>query len=371
VTDGSPTVSRVTAAAFEVPTDQPESDGTLAWDSTTIVVVEVAAGATTGLGYTYGSAALLRLVGETLAPVVVGRGLLDIPSTWEAMSARLRNEGRPGAGMMALSAVDIALWDAKARLFEAPLADLLGRARNELPVYGSGGFTSYSLERLGAQLEGWVAAGIPRVKIKVAREPGFDAARLDVARKAIGDDIELYVDANGAFGRTQASRWAERYRNEWGVSWFEEPVSSDDLTGLRWVREHAPAGLDVAAGEYGFLIGDFRALLEAGSVDCLQVDVTRCGGVTAAQRVFGLAHAHHVDVSAHCAPGASAHAFAPVLDLRHLEYFHDHARVEHLLFDGACEPEGGSLRADGTRPGLGLELKREDADAYCVGAVST
>jgi L-alanine-DL-glutamate epimerase-like enolase superfamily enzyme len=357
-------VESLVVSAFTVPTDAPESDGTAEWDSTTVVVVEAHAGGTTGLGYTYAPAAAGTLVEEKLAAVLRGRDALAPAEAWESLASALRNAGRPGIGFCALSAVDLALWDLKARLLELPLVDLVGRARDETPVYGSGGFTSYSLERIREQLGGWVEQGIPRVKMKVSREPERDRERLDAARQAIGDDAELYVDSNGALGRKQALWWAERFAREWGVTWHEEPVSSADLEGLRLLRDRGPAGLDIAAGEYAYVPADFRNILTC--VDCLQVDVTRCGGITGFLRAGALAAAFDLDVSAHCAPSASVAACCAVPRFRHLEYFHDHVRLEPLLFDGVLEPVDGSLRPDRSRPGNGLELKRADAEEYAV-----
>ena len=359
-------VDEVEVTAYTVPTDEPESDGTLAWTSTTIVVVECRAGGEAGLGYTYGDVATARLVDSLLADVVVDLDALEVGAAWEAMVGRLRNAGRPGLGFMAVAAVDIALWDLKARLLGLPLTTLLDARHDAVPVYGSGGFTSYSPERLAAQLAGWVEEGIPSVKMKIGRRPEEDAARLRTAREAIGPDAALFVDANGAYTRKQALGWAERLRGEWDVTWLEEPVSSEDLDGLRLIRDRAPGGLEVAAGEYGSTIADFRRLLEAGAVDCLQADVTRCGGVTGLLALAGLADGFGIDVSAHTAPAVSAHAFAAVRRLRHLEYFHDHVRVESLLFDGVSAPEEGALRPDRSRPGLGLELKRGDAEPFLV-----
>jgi L-alanine-DL-glutamate epimerase-like enolase superfamily enzyme len=351
-------VERLDVSAYEIPTDEPESDGTLEWDSTTIVVVEAHGGGTTGLGYTYGPAAAGKLVEEKLADEVEGANALEPAEAWERMGRALRNAGRPGIGSMAMAAVDTALWDLKARLLEQPLVDVLPRARESVPVYGSGGFCSYSLERLREQLGGWVAQGIPRVKLKISREPEHDPKRLDAAREAVGDHVELFVDSNGALTRTQALEWADRLRRDWDVSWFEEPVSSADFAGLRLVRENGPDGLDVAAGEYAYVLADFRNLLEAGAVDCLQADVTRCGGITGLLQTGGLAASFGIELSAHCAPQLSAHAFCAVPSVRHLEYFHDHVRVESQLFDGVLEPENGELRPDRSRPGHGLELKR-------------
>ena len=360
------TVDAIDVAAYTIPTDAPESDGTLEWDRTTIIVVHASGGGTTGLGYTYGSEAVATLVRTALAPVVERRDAMDVGGAWDAMGAALRNAGRPGIGMMAVAAIDIALWDLKARLLDVPLADLLPSHRDCVPVYGSGGFTSYSLDRLRDQLGGWVAQGIPRVKMKVSRRPEDDPARLDAARAAIGEHAELLVDANGALDRTDAVEWAYRFREEWNVCWFEEPVSSEDPDGLHFVRKHAPGGLDVAAGEYGFVLADFASLLEHAAVDCLQADVTRAGGISGLLQVGGLAAGHALDVSGHCAPNASAHALCALPRVRHLEYFHDHVRVESMLFDGGLEPADGSLAPDRGRPGLGLALKVDDAERYRV-----
>jgi L-alanine-DL-glutamate epimerase-like enolase superfamily enzyme len=349
-------VERLEVSAHTIPTDEPESDATLEWESTTIIVVQAFTREAIGLGYTYTHDAAVRLIEDKLAPAVRGVDAERDPSSaWHEMGALLRNVGRPGMGFMALSAVDIALWDLRARLLGQPLVDAFGAVRDEAAVYGSGGFTSYSLERLTERFAGWVAQGIPRVKMKVGRSPEDDPARLDAARAAVGGDTELYVDANGGFDRDDAVEWARRYEQEWNISWFEEPVSSADFAGLRHVREHAK--LDVAAGEYGSVPADFRNLLDAQAVDCLQIDVTRCGGYTGFLNAAALAEQYGLEISAHCAPQASAHVCCGIPNFRHIEYFHDHVRVEEELFDGVLTPEDGSLRPDRSRPGHGLELR--------------
>ncbi|MBV8395014.1 MAG: mandelate racemase, partial [Actinobacteria bacterium] len=204
-------VERLDVSAYTIPTDGPESDGTFEWDSTTIVVVEAYAGDEVGLGYTYADAAAGKLVESKLADVVGGRDALAPRETWTAMGEALRNVGRPGVGFMALSAVDSALWDLRARLLDVPLVDAIGRAHDCVPIYGSGGFCSYSLERLAEQLAGWVEQGIPRVKMKVSREPDEDVERMNVVRDEIGDEPELYVDSNGALSRKQALYWLDRF----------------------------------------------------------------------------------------------------------------------------------------------------------------
>jgi L-alanine-DL-glutamate epimerase-like enolase superfamily enzyme len=354
-------VDRLDVSAYTVPMEEPESDATAEWDSVTMVVVEAHAGDETGLGYTYGATAVGHLIEEKLAGVVEGADAMRPPAAWAAMQRALRNAGRPGAGAMAISAVDVALWDLKARLLGVPLADLLPRFHDEAPVYGSGGFTSYSDERLADQLTGWAEMRIPRVKIKVGREPWRDPHRLRVARGAVGADADLLVDANGAFTAKEALNWAGRY-DSYGVTYFEEPVTSENREGLRFVRDHGPAGMAIAAGEYEWTLPDVADL--AGCVDIVQADVTRCGGITNLLRVDGVCKARNMPFSAHCAPAISAHACCAVECLEHVEYFHDHARAEKLLFDGTLDPTGGALEPDSSRPGLGLELKRSDARRY-------
>jgi L-alanine-DL-glutamate epimerase-like enolase superfamily enzyme len=348
-------VERLEVSAHTIPTDAPESDGTLEWDSTTIVVVQAHANGVAGLGYTYTHEAAAKLIEDTLQDVVKGRDASDVRGAWHSMSAALRNIGRPGLGFMALSAVDLALWDLKARLLEQPLVTALDAVHNEVPIYGSGGFCSYADQRLQEQLAGWAEQGIPRVKMKVGREPERDRERVRAAREAIGDDVELFVDANGALSRERALEWCRIYGDEFGVKWFEEPVSSDDLEGLRYMRENSPPGIEIAAGEYGDLLPYFERM--APCVDCLQADVTRCGGITGLLEVAAFAQAYGLDVSAHCAPAISTHAFCAVGRLRHLEYFHDHVRVEREVFEWVPEPDGGVLRPDLSRPGNGLALR--------------
>jgi len=359
-------VEGLSVSAYEVPTDGPESDGTLEWDATTIIVVEAEAGGETGLGYTYGDVSSAKLISSKLTDAVQGADALSPPGAWSAMQRSIRNAGQPGVGAIAISAVDISLWDLKAKLLGVCLADLLPRFHERVPVYGSGGFTSYSDDRLREQLSDWVDQGIPRVKVKVGRDPRQDPHRLGVAREVIGFGTELMTDGNGAYARKEALHWAWRFREEWDVTYFEEPLSSDDLEGLRMVRDRGPGGMAIAAGEYGWGLPDFHAMLEARAVDILQADVTRCGGLTNLLRLDGMIKARSMPFSAHCAPAVSAHACCAMETLEHLEYFHDHVRIERMLFDGILDPRDGYLEPNRSRPGLGIELKRADAVEFEV-----
>ncbi len=362
---GGPPIEALEVSAYTVPTDEPEADGTIAWDSTTMVLVRARAAGVTGLGYSYSGVAAAALVRDKLAGELLGRDALAVTGAWRLMWRSVRNLGRPGIAASALSAVDNALWDLKARVLGRPLAAVLDAARAEVPLYGSGGFTSYTVERLCAQLAGWVEAGMGAVKMKVGTHPEADLARVRAAREAIGPAPALFVDANGAYQRKQALAFAEAYV-ELGVSWFEEPVPADDLAGLRLLRDRAPAGMEIAAGEYGYELEYCRRMLEAGAVDVLQADATRCGGITGFLRAGALAEAFGLDLSAHTAPAQHLHACCAVPRLRNLEYFHDHARIERMFFDGNPEPTGGVLRPDLARPGNGLEPRLDVMARYRV-----
>ena len=366
---GGTPVTEVTAAAYEIPTDRPEGDGTLTWDSTVMVVVKASAGAEHGLAWTYCAKAAKIIVDEKLAGVVKGVDALDVPYATREMLKACRNLGQPGVAACAISAVDTALWDLKARLLGVPLSSLLGRAADDVPIYGSGGFTTYDDDTTRAQLEHWVGEWkLPRVKIKIGeswgRDEKRDLHRVGLARKVIGDDVELYVDANGGYTPKQAIRVAQVMSDAWAVTWFEEPVSSDDLAGLREVRDQCR--IDVAAGEYGYSPWYFAPMITAGAVDCVQADVTRCGGITGWMAVAHLAAANNLQISGHCAPNLHAHVAIAAPNLRHLEYFHDHVRIEDMLFDGTLSPRRGALQPAPDAPGHGLTFKEADAEHYRI-----
>lgn len=359
-----PTISRVTAAVYRFPTPQPEADGTLRWDATTTVTVTVTAGGKTGLGWTYSSPAAAAVIHHHLAEAVRDRDALDIAGAWSAMHRACRNLGTRGLVMQALSAVDIALWDLKARLLDISLPGLLGRCRNDVPIYGSGGFTTLTDAQLADQVNWWQSADCTAMKIKIGESWGRrvdrDLARVRQLGDLAGAGVQLMVDANGGYSTGQARRVGAQL-DDLGVVWFEEPVSSDDTEGLAVVR--AAVRCDVAAGEYVAEVYDVQALIPL--VDCLQLDATRCGGYTGWLRGAALADAHNLQVSGHCAPSLHAAVAAAVPNLRHVEWFADHARLEPLLVDGTPQARDGALHLDLTAPGHGMTLRR-DAEKWCV-----
>ena len=362
----SPKIERIQVSVYTVPTETPESDGTFQWDKTSLVLVEVFASGETGLGYSYADIATAYLIDQSLAPKLVSHDALAMGGAWRKMVEQIRDLGRPGISSMAIAAVDNALWDLKGKLLNVSVAALLGIVRPGVMAYGSGGFTSYSDSKLREQLGGWAEAGFHAVKMKIGRDAVADIDRVHVAREAIGAKVQLFVDANGAYTRKQALEQAHRFREEDDVTWFEEPVSSDDLEGLRLIRDDGPAGMDIAAGEYGYDSWYFRRMLDAGSVDVLQADATRCAGITGFLLADALCESRSMPLSAHTSPSIHAHACCGAQRAINVEYFYDHARIEKMAFDGALDVTKGLLSPDLSRPGFGLVLKEPDIQRYRV-----
>jgi L-alanine-DL-glutamate epimerase-like enolase superfamily enzyme len=353
-------VQRLDVSAYRIPTPAPESDGTFEWDATTLVLAQATAGGVTGIGYTYADRSTAVFIEEHLRDVVIGADAMSPELTWDRMRHVIRNLGRPGVASMAIAAVDTALWDLKSRILDVPLAELLGLARGAVPAYGSGGFTSMSEHELVEQLGGWANDGLRMVKMKVGRDPRADRDRVRLARETLGGAVALFVDANGAYSVTEAIHQGNCFR-EHGVTWFEEPVSSDDLEGLAAVRRALGGEMDIAAGEYGYDLPYFQRMIDARAVDVLQVDVTRCAGITELVRVAALAAGRQVPLSFHTAPALHLHPALACPGVRHVEYFADHARIERMLFDGVPALKDGMLIPDLTRPGNGLSFRERDA----------
>lgn len=352
------TIRELHLSSYRVPTPAPEADGTAQWEATELLVVEPVAGVQRGVGWSCCAApAALEVIRGLLGDVVLGSDALDVTGTWAAMNRTVRNAGRPGLVSMAISAVDLALWDLKAKLLDQPLDRLLGRCRDKVPVYGSGGFVSLTDDELSEQLRTWTnVQGIEAVKIKVGQgwgsDPSRDLSRTKLTRELVGDDVQVMVDANGGYTPGQARRLGAAY-DDLGVSWFEEPVSSDDLAGLAALRRTLRS--DIAAGEYTDGPSYAQQMCAAGAVDCLQIDVTRCGGITGWLQCAAIADSLHLQVSGHCVPALHIAPAMAVPNLRHVELFADHERLEPMLFDGVPGVTQGHLWA-ADRPGNGMAL---------------
>jgi L-alanine-DL-glutamate epimerase-like enolase superfamily enzyme len=356
-------ITKIITTAYAIPTDTPEADGTKEWDKTIIVLVEIEAGGQTGTGYTYADIATAYTIEKVLKPMIISLDCMQVEAVTRLMIRGIRNSGTCGVAMMAVSAVNNALWDVKARLLQIPLYKLLGAAHNNVPVYGSGGFTSYSNQQLQHQFEAWAAMGINAFKMKIGRHFSHDINRVQHARNVIGNDAALFVDANGAYSTRTALAMAARFE-KYNVTWFEEPVSSDNLAGLNFIRNHITGGCNIAAGEYGYHPAYFKTMLDAGAVDVLQADATRCGGISNFLKAGYLCEAWQLPFSFHCAPAIHLHAALALPAFYVGEYFHDHERIENMLFDGVQKPVSGCLVPDTNAPGLGITFKHKDAEKY-------
>ncbi|MEP6465156.1 MAG: enolase C-terminal domain-like protein [Parafilimonas sp.] len=358
-------IKDIHVSAYTIPTDFPESDGTIKWNSTTLVLVEINAGDKTGIGFSYADASAAYFIQHTLKKYIVDKNALQNQSITKNLIHQIRNNGNCGIAAMAVSAVDNALWDLKAKLLHVPLCTLLGKVNDAMLLYGSDGFTSYSDKQTAQQFENLASQGITHFKMKVGREPVKDVHRVQAARKAIGDDAKLFVDANGAYSVKQALEKANQF-SEYNVSWFEEPVTSDNLQGLHFIKKHAPEIINIAAGEYGYNLPYFNNMLHADAVDILQADATRCGGITTFLKAGSLCESRYIPFSSHCAPTMHLHASLASSSFYIAEYFHDHERIENTLFDGVAQPKDGCLYADISKPGFGIEFKHKDAEKYKV-----
>ncbi len=358
-------LENIRISAYTVPTATPEADGTADWSKTTIVIIQPSAGGITGLGYSYADLPAAHLIEGLLVPKLKGLNAFDVGGAWQLMTRAIRNVGRPGIASMAIAAVDNALWDLKARLVNLSVSGLLGAVRPEVLAYGSGGFTSYTDPQLSEQLGGWAQRGFKAVKMKIGRSAEEDRRRAKFVRSIIGDSVDLFVDANGAYTRKEALAQAQFF-SSLGVTWFEEPVSSDDLAGLHFLRDQGPAGMNIAAGEYGYDSWYFRRMLAAEAVDVLQADATRCAGITGFLQADALCQSHSMPLSAHTSPSIHAHACCGAQNALNLEYFFDHARIENMAFDGVLQVEGGMLRPDLHKPGFGLSLKEAEMKQFKV-----
>jgi L-alanine-DL-glutamate epimerase-like enolase superfamily enzyme len=356
-------IKNVDVSAYKIPTDAPEADGTLRWNSTTLVLVEIEAADKKGTGYTYANESAAFLIREKLKDLVLHKNALDIQGITSFLAQQIRNSGTCGISMMAVSAIDNALWDLKAKILNVPLCKLLGQAKDAMLIYGSGGFTSYNKKQLQQQFEHWAQQGIRYMKMKVGTQADKDVQRVKDARAVLTDEIQLMIDANGAYTAKQALQKAVDVA-PYNVTWFEEPVSSDNLEGLRFIRDHAPEQMNIAAGEYGYNLPYFEAMLRAQAVDVLQADATRCGGITGFLKAGFLAEAWQLPFSSHCAPALHLHAAVALPSFFIAEYFHDHVRIEEMLFDGVSPPQNGVVKPDLQRPGLGIEFKHRDAEKF-------
>jgi L-alanine-DL-glutamate epimerase-like enolase superfamily enzyme len=302
-----------------------------------------------------------------LKNVLVGQDPLCHEKLWEDMFWKVRGYGRKGIAFCAISSLDIALWDLKAKVFGVPLYRLLGPYTDTVPIYGSGGWTSFDEAELVREQTGYVERGIPRVKMKVAIDFGKDEAqdirRLAAVRKAVGDDVEIFVDANNGYYARQAIAMSKRFE-QYDVRWFEEPVLADDIQGLATISRATT--IPVATGEHEYTKYGFKELITQGGADIVQPDVGRVGGVTEWMKVAHLAHAFNLPVAPHAVQLVHLHLACATPNLRVVEYLGVSEETDKIFFTEFPEPKNGMWSPYPDRPGLGLELDPKAVEKYRV-----
>lgn len=321
------------------------------------VLLEVDAGGATGIGYAWAFVArqahAIRTLVEDLADQLIGREVAEVRAIWHELWSRINYIGQAGPPVMALAVVDTALWDLFAQEAGMPLYRLLGAMRNEVPVYATGGWLSFSPDELVAQGIAVKAAGYAGFKIKVGSVNWqADVDRVRLLRQAVGRDLPIMVDANQAWGADDAIRFG-RAVEEYRVGWLEEPVAADDLESS--ARVAAALDMPVAAGETLFTRQGFKRLIDAQAADILTPDVMRCAGPTEFMQVSALADAHRLPICSHTLAEVSAHLIAACPNGTFVECV---PGWWDPLFDPPPKLVAGHMQL-GDAPGLGFTFSRE------------
>ena len=315
-----------------------------------------------GLGIGQAAPGARQVIESALKDLLLDQDPFCIEKLWSDMFRRVRGYGRKGVAFCALSAVDIGLWDLKAKALGLPLYRLLGPYTDTVPIYGSGGWTNFTTEELVAEMVAYVDQGINRVKMKVGKDFGGserkDLERVAAVREAVGEDVALYVDANNGYYAKQAVYMAKEFE-AYQVGWFEEPVLADDIQGLVDIRR--AINIPVASGEHEYTRYGFKELIARGCVDIVQPDVGRVGGVTEWLKVAHMAHAFNLPVAPHAVQLVHLHLACATPNLKVVEYLNTSLETDRVWYTEFPEPRDGMWSPYPDRPGLGLEL-----DPYAV-----
>jgi len=320
-----------------------------------------------GLGVGQAAPGARQVIETTLRRVLIGQDPFNIEKLWNDMFWHVRGFGRKGVAFCALSVVDTGLWDLKAKALRLPLYRLLGPYTDSVPIYGSGGWTNLSEDELVAEMVGYVEQGIGRVKMKVGKDFGRsereDLQRLAAVRKAVGDDVAIYVDANNGYYAKQAIYMAKEFE-QFQVGWFEEPVLADDVQGLAEIRQ--AINIPVATGEHEYTKYGFKDLIARGGADIVQPDVGRVGGVTEWIKVAHLAHAFNLPVAPHAAQLVHLHLACATPNLKVVEHLGTALEGDGIWYTDIPEPKDGMWAPFPDRPGLGLELDPHAVEKWSV-----
>lgn len=349
---------------LSLPLKDPIADSTHTLKTIDWVLVDIFAegglvGSSHMLTFDYGRELLRGIIDYELKDVVVGMDATLISSVWQACWNRVEYIGQSGVAAWGIAAIDIALWDLLGKSLNCPVYKLLGAHQEQVPIYGSGGWLTYSLDQLLAEATSYVQQGFTAVKMKVgSHDVQHDAERVRAVREAIGPKIQLMVDANQAWTPRQAIEFSRKVQ-DCDLFWFEEPIQKDDHDGYRALS--TAMNIPVAAGEREYSLEAFRELLDQRALPIVQPDVLRLGGISRCLKLSHLAEAFNARIASHFYKEIDIHWMAAVNNGLFLEYF---PWLDPLLVH-PLEVKNGMARVP-DRPGLGIEFKREAIKEFGV-----
>jgi len=302
-----------------------------------------------------------------LKPLLIGTDPLDSEYIWQSMYRRTLPFGRKGIGMVAMSAVDLAVWDAKGKILKQPVFKLLGgRTKPSLPVYASRLY-SQPTDTLAAEAKAYAEEGFKAVKLRFGWGPkdGLEGmhknvALVEAAREAVGDGVDIMADCYMGWTVEYARRML-RLLAPYNMRWVEEPVISDDLAGYAELR--ALGHVAISGGEHEYTLHGFRQALDLKAYDIVQFDVNRVGGITAAQKITDLCEAYDIPVIPHAGQMHNYHISMSSYAAPISEYF-PKVPVEvgnelfWYIFDGEPVAENGHVNLSDEAPGFGLTLQK-------------
>ena len=320
-----------------------------------------------GLGMAEATPGTRQVIQDALSRILIGKDPSDIEKLWDQMFWAVRGFGRKGVAFCAISAVDIALWDLKGKILGLPLYKLLGAYTDSVPIYGSGGWTNFTEKELIQEMEGYIESGINRVKMKVGKDYGKsereDINRVEAVRKAVGDDVTIFLDANNGYYKKQAIYMAKEFE-QFQVGWLEEPLIPDDIGGMANVSQatHIP----IASGEHEYTKYGFRDLVQRGGADIVQPDIARVGGVTEWMKIAHLCQAFNLPIAPHAMQLPHLHVACAIPNLKAVEYMNTQLEGDRIWYTEFPEQRNGMWSPFKDKPGLGLELDHYSISKYQI-----
>jgi L-alanine-DL-glutamate epimerase-like enolase superfamily enzyme len=368
--ENSMKISRIQSQVVRLPVEEPLAGGPAAPGATRdFVTLTLGTGdGIEGLGVTFFGGALigsLQTAVDALAALAVGEDPLRIEAIVDKLRAAAGSCGPGGIFTLALSAIDIALWDIKGKALGLPLAKLAGGHRERVATYASGALMrTFPLEHVVKAAPRLAAKGFRQMKTQLAlpapTNPEREVERIRLIREAIGPNIDLMCDINQRWDVRQAISIGSRVE-EYRLFWLEDVVAHDDYPGL--ARVAATLATPVAAGEYVYGLASFRHMLEARSVDIVMIDVLRAGGITQWLKIAGMAEAFNLPVVSHLLPEIHVHLVSAVPNGLTVEYM---PWASRLFKEGPAIVEGMLIVPE--KPGLGLEFDPDAIRRFAIGA---